>query len=186
MSSGSYYVRADGDPYHPCMSYPQVHLFISYAHRDQGFRNALEKHLASLKRAGHIATWHDRQILAGDHIEDTIDRNLEVADLVLLLVSADFLASDYCDGVEVRRAMQRWEAGEARVVPVILRPCDWHDTTFGKLLAVPCDGKPVSTWRNRDAAFLDVVQAIKSIRSALHASSRMLPDRSLSHPRRIR
>lgn len=146
-----------------------LHLFISYSHQDQALREALETHLATLKRAGHIATWHDRRITPGAVIDKTIDRHLERADLILLLVSANFLASEYCCGIEVRHAMQRWRAGVARVLPIILRPCDWHDMAFGRLLAAPRDGKPVSTWRNRDAAWLDVVNAIKTLRDDMTA-----------------
>jgi hypothetical protein len=125
-------------------------------------RAILERHLASLRRSGSIELWHDDRMLVGDRIDGVIDRNLELADVILLLVSSDFLSSDYCCRIEAKRAMQRRNAGEAHVIPIILRPCDWQDSEFGQLLAAPRDGKPVSTWRDRDAAFLDVVRSIKS------------------------
>ncbi len=137
-------------------------IFFSYSHKDEELRDQLEVHLSALKRSGLIDTWHDRIILAGDEFGDEISENLEAADIILLLVSADFIASDYCYAVEMRRALERHDAGEARVIPVILRPCDWHDTPFGKLQAAPKDGKAVRSWPDLDEAFLDIVRAIKA------------------------
>ena len=98
-----------------------------------------------------------------------IDSHLEIADVILLLVSPDFLASRYCYDIEVRRAMELQQQGKARVIPVILRPCDWHSAPFAKLIALPRDGKPITKWPDRDEAFLDVVQ---QIRAALPQSRR--------------
>lgn len=114
-----------------------------------------------LRRQGVIDVWHDRRIAAGDEFDHAISTELEKADVILLLVSPDFLASDYCYDVEVKRAMERHDAKLIRVIPVILRPCDWHGAPFGKLLAAPKDGKPVTRWPDLDEAFLDVTQAIK-------------------------
>ncbi|MGO9435248.1 MAG: toll/interleukin-1 receptor domain-containing protein [Terracidiphilus sp.] len=119
-------------------------LFFSYSHVDESLRNQLEVHLSALKRQDLIATWHDRRITAGSEVGDAIDANLNTAQVVLLLVSSDFIASDYCYEREMARAIERHERGDARIIPVILRPCDWHDLPFGKLLAAPRDGKPVS------------------------------------------
>ncbi len=142
-------------------------LFFSYSHKDEVLRDTLQTHLEMLRRSGAIETWHDRMIRAGDELDEAIDRNMEDADVILLLVSSDFLASSYCFDVEVKRAMERHEAGTARVIPVILRPCDWQeDTPFKKLLAAPKDGRPITKWPNEDEAFLDVV---KQIRAALKA-----------------
>ena len=138
-------------------------LFFSYSHADEDLRDTLEKHLAAMKHQGLIETWHDRCILAGDAFDREIAQNLEEADIILLLVSADFIASKYCYDIEMKRAMERHHAGEARVVPVILRACDWHDTPFGTLLAVPKDGKPVRSWPDLDDAFHDVVKRLKKI-----------------------
>jgi hypothetical protein len=144
-------------------------LFFSYSHKDEALRDKLEVHLAMLKRQGVVDTWHDRRIVAGDEFAGRIGAELERADIILLLVSPDFLASDYCYDIEMTRAMERHEAGEARVIPVVLRPCDWHGAPFGKLNAAPKDGKPVSTWPDLDEAFLDVVKAIKTA-AARHGS----------------
>lgn len=118
----------------------KVEVFFSYSHRDERLRNALEKHLAMLKRSGAIAAWHDRKIIPGDDLNEVIDERLETARLILLLVSSDFLSSEYCYGREMRRAMERHRTGTARVIPIILRPILWHDAPFGNLLALPRDG----------------------------------------------
>lgn len=141
-------------------------LFFSYSHKDEALRDKLEVHLAMLKRQGVLETWHDRRIVAGDEFAGRIGEELERAGIILLLVSPDFLASDYCYDIEMTRAMERHEAGEARVIPVVLRPCDWHGAPFGKLGAAPKDGKPVTTWPDLDEAFLDVVRAIKGAAGA--------------------
>lgn len=137
-------------------------LFFSYSHKDENLRDQLEVHLTMLKREGLISAWHDRRIRAGGEIDNSIDVKLEEAEVVLLLVSPDFLASQYCYDREVKRAMERHENRSARVIPVILRPCDWKNAPFGKLLAAPKDGKPVTMWPDRDEAFLDVVKAVRA------------------------
>lgn len=145
-------------------------LFFSYSHADEELRDQLEQQLAILKRQKVISVWHDRRIIAGSEIDHSIDAQLEAANIILLLVSPAFLASDYCYDREMTRAMERHHAGEARVIPVILRPCGWHDAPFGKLLATPTDGKPVTLWPDRDQAFLEVANAIKAAAKALDGS----------------
>lgn len=140
-------------------------IFFSYTHVDEQFCDMLQKHLAALKHQGLIETWHDRRIRAGDEFDNVIDRQLNEAQVILLLVSADFIASRYCYEIEMARALERHRAGEARVIPVILRPCDWKETPFGKLMAAPKDGKPIKAWPDIDEAFLDVVQRIKEVLS---------------------
>ena len=138
-----------------------VEVFFSYSHRDEDLRDELAKHLSILQRRGVIDAWHDRAIEAGAERQSEIEQQLNRADIILLLVSADFLASDYCYDVEVRQAMERQEAGEARVIPVIVRPVDWQDAPFGKLQALPKDGKPITKWDDQDEALLDVEQGIR-------------------------
>jgi hypothetical protein len=128
---------------------------------DENLRDQLEIHLAGLQRQGLISSWHDRRITAGDDFGEAIDQHIDTADVMLLLVSPDFIASDYCYEREMKRALERHQRGEARVIPVILRPCDWKDLPFGKLLASPKDGRPITKWPNIDEAFQDVVTAIK-------------------------
>jgi hypothetical protein len=137
-------------------------LFFSYSHADEAFRDRLEKHLSALKRLGAISTWHDRRITVGTELDNAIDHHLNGADVILLLVSPDFIASEYCYEREMNRALQRHSLHEARVIPVILHPCDWQDLPFGKLLAAPTDGRPISKWPNIDEAFLTVVNSIKA------------------------
>lgn len=139
-----------------------ISVFFSYSHADEELRDQLEQQLSIMRRQNLISTWHDRRIIAGSEIDHSIDTNLEDADVILLLVSPSFLASDYCYDREMARAMERHERGEARVIPVILRACDWNDTPFGKLLATPTDGKPITLWADRDQAFLEVTKSIKA------------------------
>lgn len=143
-------------------------VFFSYSHVDEGLRDQLETHLALMKRQGVIEAWHDRRLVAGSEIDPGISQNIEEADIILLLVSADFLASDYCYSREMMRALERHEARGARVIPVILRPCDWHGAPFGKLLATPRDGKPVTSWPNRDEAFTEVARHIRKAVEDVH------------------
>lgn len=144
-----------------------MEVFFSYSHQDEGLRNELEKHLSVLRRQGVIDIWTDHRIGPGEEIGGEIDRHLESADIVLLLVSPDFLNSDYCYDIEMKRAMERHERGEARVVPVILRPCDWQSAPFGGLKALPTDGKPVTRHQSLDDAFLEVARAIRGIAQQL-------------------
>jgi TIR domain len=139
-----------------------INVFFSYSHKDEELRNELETHLATLKRQGVITTWYDRRIDAGDEFAGKISDNLESADIILLLVSPYFIASDYCYEVEMKRALERHERGEVKIIPVILQPCDWHSTPFGKLMAVPADGKPVSKFPNMHDALLEVTNAIRN------------------------
>lgn len=139
-------------------------VFISYSHADEGLRDEIEKQLAMLKREGVIEIWHDRRIPAGEDIDSEIDARLQEADIVLLLVSPDFLNSRYCYDVELQVAMDRHHAKQCRVIPVILRPCDWQSPAvpFRGLLAVPTDGKPITRWSDRDEAMLNVVQQLRA------------------------
>lgn len=136
-------------------------VFISYSHKDEDLRDQLEVQLSMLKRQGLIEVWHDRRLLAGDHLDWTISKELDEADVILLLVSPDFLASDYCYKIEKGRALERHREGSARLISVILRPCDWHHTDLAQYLVTPTDGTPVTRWADRDEAFLNVTQSIR-------------------------
>src|SRR6266700_2719726 len=126
----------------------------------------LEHHLSMLRHEGMIATWHKRQIVAGSDWQVELDHHLNTASLILLLISPDFLASDYQYGVELQRAIQRHDENQARVIPILLRPCDWKGAPFEKLQVVPRNEIPLTLWRNRDAGFTEVA---KEIRIALEA-----------------
>ncbi|MBT9315188.1 TIR domain-containing protein [Leptothoe spongobia TAU-MAC 1115] len=136
-------------------------LFYSYSHKDETLRNQLDTHLKILQRQKLIQPWHDRCIVAGTDWAKEIDDNLKRADIILLLISADFIASDYCYEIELKQAMERHYAGEARVIPIILRHADWTDTPFSALQAFPPNAKPITSWSDRDEAWHDVETAIK-------------------------
>jgi tetratricopeptide (TPR) repeat protein len=151
-----------------------VEIFYSYAHEDETFRSKLETHLSLLHRQGLITAWHDRHILPGTNWSQAIDEHLEHASVILLLISADFLASDYCYGLEMQRALQRHQANEASVIPILLRPVDWNNAPFAHLQVLPTDAKPITKWRNRDEAFADVAAGIRRViedLSSLQASA---------------
>ena len=144
-----------------------VTLFISYAHRDEELKSQLDKHLTPLKLQKVIDKWSDRQIEGGQDWAHQIDSNLKSADIILLLVSPDFVSSDYCAGIELKAAMTRYRDGDAIVVPVILEPCDWKWLEFGKLQATPKDGKAITDWANVNSAFLDVTNTIRQVAQGL-------------------
>ena len=144
-----------------------IEVFCAYSHRDEARRDELETHLSILRRRGLISVWHDRRISGGMEWNDAISDHLNKADLILLLVSADFIASDYCYDKEVTRAMQRHQLREARVIPIILRHCDWDFAPFSKLQALPKDGKPVEAWISRDEALKDVALGIRKVAEEL-------------------
>jgi Effector-associated domain 1/TIR domain len=143
------------------VSLEPIEIFISYSHRDDDLRDELVIHLSNLRRQGKISAWHDRAIEAGSEWETQIKARLESAQIILLLISPPFMASDYCYDLEMQRAIQRHNEGDARVIPIILRPVDWKDTPFSKLQALPKDAKPITQWGDRDIAFVDVVQGIR-------------------------
>ena len=136
-------------------------LFFSYAHEDRALLEEVRKHLAAMERSGLIGGWDDRMITAGAEWEGRILESLEQADVILLLVSADFLSSNYCWDVEMRRALVRQAAREALVVPIILRPCDWTNAPFARLQSLPSEGRPIVLWSPQDSGFLDVVEGLR-------------------------
>lgn len=149
----------------------QISLFYSYAHVDKALRQELDKHLSLLRRDGLIAQWYDRDISAGTEWAKQIDQHLNTAHIILLLISSDFLASNYCYSIEMRHAMDRHETGEACVIPILLRPVDWEKAPFAKLQVLPTNGKPVTKWRNRDDAFLDIASNIRKAIEKLLSNS---------------
>lgn len=140
-----------------------VEIFYSYSPDDEALRVRLEKHLSLLRRLGYVESWNGRRVGAHGQGDGEISAHLNSAQIILLLVSPDFMASDYVYDVEVTRAMWRHERGEARVIPVILRPCDWRGAPFSKLQALPKDARPVTTWDDQDEALLDVAEGIRQV-----------------------
>lgn len=145
-------------------------VFISYAHADEPYRSQLEKQLDILCRAGLVEIWHDRRLVPGQEWDHEIASELEAADVVLLLVSSDFMASDYINDVEIARAMERHEEGSAHVIPIVLRPCIWDIAPFSQLQALPKDAKPVDKWANVDEAYLNIAEGIRRVAESLEAS----------------
>jgi formylglycine-generating enzyme required for sulfatase activity len=148
-------------PAEPCK------VFISYSHEDDALCRQLVKHLALLRRQGKVEAWHDRRVEAGDEWRGQIDGELEAADVILLLVSASFIDSDYCWDVEATRALERHACSEAKVIPIIARPCHWEDAPFAELQALPSGAKPVTTWSDNDEAWEDVVRGLRAAIEAL-------------------
>ncbi|HET9408807.1 MAG TPA: TIR domain-containing protein [Candidatus Sulfotelmatobacter sp.] len=159
-----------------------IEIVFSYSHKDETLRDELEKHLSVLNRSGIVSGWHDRRITGGTEWEPKIDEHLATADVILLLVSPDFIASDYCYDKEMKLAIERHEHREARVIPVILRPCDWRGAPFGKLQGLPKDMRPVTSWSSQDEAFTDVAIGIRKVAEELRSTPRMPP--STAHSRR--
>lgn len=136
-------------------------IFSCYAHEDEALFKKLKSHMGMLQRQGLVYLSHDRDITAGTEREQAINKHLDEAQIILLLVSPDFINSEYCYSVEMQRAIERHEAGTAHVIPIILRPTDRRGTSFEKLQALPSEDKPVTTWRNRDEAFLAITHGIR-------------------------
>lgn len=138
-------------------------IFVSYSHEDESLRKELDKHLSQLKNDGLINTWNDRMIKAGENIHNEIDNQLNQADIVLLLVSPDYLFSEYCYDKEMKPAVKLHNDKKTHVIPIILRICDWHSTPFGNLNAVPPDGKPITKYNSLDDGFYEVTKAIRQL-----------------------
>ena len=157
-------------------------VFISYSHRDEDYKDELVVHLASLKRQDKIRAWQDRDIEAGVEWDAKIKQQLESAEIILLLITPRFLASDYCYDLEMQRAVQRHNEGTARVIPIIVKPCDWQGTPFRKLQVVPKDAKPITKWDDQDDAFLDVVKGIRRTVESLQSDRGNLSEQPNSQP----
>src|SRR5258708_59623 len=144
----------------PTESAKSLKLSYCYAREDKALRDELDRHLSGLKREYQITSWSDGKISAGEGWQKEIDAQLNTANIILLLISAHFMASDYCYGIEMKRALERHEAGTACVIPIILRPVYWENAPFSKLQVLPTDAKPVSRWRDRDEAFRNIAMGI--------------------------
>ncbi|QAY78146.1 toll/interleukin-1 receptor domain-containing protein [Sphingosinicella sp. BN140058] len=163
--------------------------FISYTHADAALKEQFVRHLAPLRREGLIEVWHDAMLHPGEHLDPAVQAALAASDLVLLLVSADFIHSEYCYEQEMIRAFARQRDGTARVVPIILRPCQWKGVpvgegqTLSEFLALPKDGLPVTSWPDRDEAFDNAAGAIREmLRSAGRPKERTAPSGTTPAP----
>lgn len=145
------------------MSDKTLNVFMSYSHVDEKFKEKLDVHLSPLKRNKKIRSWNDRELFAGAMMDEEIREHLENDDIIILLISADFIDSDYCYSIEMERAIERCKMGQCKIVPVILRPCLWKETPLKKILCVPKDGRAVSLHENEDSAYLEVATALNRI-----------------------
>lgn len=149
----------------------EIKIFCSYARKDEKLREELEKHLAPLRRQGLITVWHDREISAGMERAKETRAHLDAAQIILLLVSASFMDSDYCYSQEMTRALERHKDGKARVIPIILRPADWEYAPFGELSALPSGALAITKWSNKDEAFVDVARGIRKVVEELRSQN---------------
>ncbi len=135
-----------------------VEIFCCYTRKDRSLLHRLISHLAPLQRQELITIWADTDIGAGVEWERELEKHLNTSQIILLLISSDFMNSDYCYSTEMKRAMERHEQGEARVIPIFLRPTDWKGAPFVKLQALPTDAKPVTDpyWVTQDRAFIKI------------------------------
>lgn len=137
-------------------------VFYSYADEDEELRLKLEHHLFSLRQEGKLVEWHRQKTAPGAHEEHIRNEQFAKAAIILLLISPDFFASeDRC--TETLQAWERHIAGDARVIPILLRPCDWQSTLIAHLQYLPRNGTPVALWKNRDEALLEIAQGIRSV-----------------------
>lgn len=138
-------------------------IFCSYSHNDENAIDQLRNHLSGLRRQGLIEDWHDRKIPPGGDWDKTIKQNLEAAHLILLLVSSDFIKSDYCMGLETARAVEREQEGTATVLPIFLRECHIEGLSFTYLQGVPKDRGWIDQQVNQDKAWTEVVGKIREV-----------------------
>lgn len=139
----------------------KLKVFLSYCHEDEDMKKEIDKALIMLRRNEKIDTWNDRCLTAGSELEKEILDNLKSADIILLLVSTDFLVSQYCFEKEMQIAIRRHKEGSALVIPVILRRCDWLNSELKDLVAIPRDGKHIRSWKDIDEAYYQVKEEVE-------------------------
>lgn len=150
-------------------SHRQIRVFLSFAHKDEDHHRRLAEHLDQLVKDGNLDFWDDREIQPGQVWDEEIVRRLKAADLILLLVSEDFLASQYVRETEIPLTLELAAEGKATVVPVILEPCDWQSHQLAKWQALPQPPTPISQWPSRDVAYAEVARGIRALADSLKA-----------------
>lgn len=141
----------------------KLKIFLSYSHEDEAMKVKLDRNLVGLRQGGKIDVWQDRAIMAGDMWDDEIKNAIATADIILLLISVDFNNSKYIWENELKVALERHANKTARVIPVILRTCDWTDMPYAKLQALPTGAKPISSFDDADVAYTDVARGIRAV-----------------------
>jgi predicted GTPase len=145
-----------------------LNIFISYSHKDDIYRNDFETTLSLLKRQKIVNIWYDRKILPGQYFDDEISKNLENADIIVPLLSPDFINSDYCYDIEMIKAFQLHDEGKVIIVPIIVRPCSWKNSPFANFQVLPSEGKPISNWTNKDDAWLNIFDSLNNLCKSVH------------------
>ena len=148
-----------------------IKVFISYAHKDEDYKNTLRTILKPLERREEIKVWDDSSIIAGGEWDDEIKAALENADVLLFLISFDFVASDYINDVEIKKAMTRYEERKVKIIPIIIRPCDLKESGISRFQGLPKGAKPITTWDNEDEAWLDVNKGLKRLFDSMKKKS---------------
>mgnify|MGYP001435533806 CR=1 FL=1 len=141
----------------------KLKIFLSYSRADEDMKTDLDKHLIMLKRQDKIEVWQDREIMAGEEWDSTIKNEIQAAHIILLLISVDFNNSRYIWENELKVAMDRQADGKCRVIPVILRTCEWSEMPYAKLQALPTGGKAVTTFADKDVAYTDIAKGIRNV-----------------------
>lgn len=147
-------------------------IFISYSHVDEAVLERLHTHMAILKRDGKIVSWYDKNILAGDDLDSSIKDALNDSNIFLAIISPDYLNSNYCYEKEFKVALEMQNSGEILIIPIIAEPCDWKSSPFGKMKAIPKDGKPIKEWTNQNNAFLNIIDELRHLLEAKQFSNR--------------
>ena len=142
---------------------PPIQVFLSFSRKDEGFVQALRNHLSNLERQGELQVWTQSALPPGSTWEPALLARLQAADLVLLLVSADFNASKFIQEKELAITLERHRRGEVDVLPIFVRAADLEGHWLGDLVALPTDRKPVASWTRADDAWLDVVTGIRKM-----------------------
>ena len=145
-----------------------INIFISYAYQDEKLEQQLYKHLRPLVRNGVIRTWDARQIQAGTERNEELIENFNQADIILCLISPDFIDSDYCYLFQGQTALQRQKEGKVRVIPILLRSAAWKSTIFGTFQIIPRNGDPIAIQRSRDHIFAEIADEIAIVAKNFH------------------
>ncbi len=158
-------------------------VFISYSHADEEYMTQFVNHISVMKKEGLIEEWHDRKILSGQEWNKEINDNLISSTIIIMLISSDFLGSEYCYDIEMMKAMELHNSRKAIVIPIIVRSCDWSRAPFSKLQAMPKDATPVKKWSDEDDAWLDVAKGIrKALETFSPALSALKPQSKTKQP----
>jgi len=150
----------------PAISFISFTVFVCFAPKDEELRDQLEEQLHSLKRQERITTKDYRSIEAGTEVEVQIEKHIDEAHIILLLLSSNFFNVDRCYS-SLEKAVKHHQAGKTRAIPIILRPVDWRNTPLGNFEVLPTDAVPVTRWSNNDEAFLNVVEGIRKVVNGL-------------------